>query len=202
MLGAAILARTAVHTSNDKYLALAREAIEYSCAHQLANGAWWYAEDPKYHWINNFHTGYNLESLKIYLDAAGEDRFRPNFDRGLFFFKQNFFEATGRPKYYHDRSYPVDIQCAAQGIDTLAFVSDVDPDCLKLAIRVAQWTIRELQDKRGYFYYRQYPLLKAKTAMLHWGQATMFKALAQLFKSLSRSDVTEPREGCVSQPDR
>ena len=196
MLGAAMLARTGAHTNNDKYLNLAREAMEYSCARQLANGAWWYAEDPKYHWIDNFHTGYNLESLRIYLDAAGEDHFRPNFKRGLLFFKGNFFEANGRPKYYHDRSYPVDIQCAAQAIDTLAFVSDIDPDCLNLAIRVAQWTIRDMQDERGYFYYRQYPLLRAKTPMLHWGQATMFKALAQLFKSLSLSGVPEPRQGC------
>lgn len=38
-----------------------------------------------------------------------------------------------------------------------------------------------MQDARGYFYYRQYPLLMAKTPMLHWGQATMFKGLAHLF---------------------
>ena len=42
-----------------------------------------------------------------------------------------------------------------------------------------------MQDPKGYFYYRQYPLLKAKTPMLHWGQGTMFKGLAQLYLSLT-----------------
>ena len=38
-----------------------------------------------------------------------------------------------------------------------------------------------MQDSAGFFYYRQYPLIKARTPMLHWGQATMFKGLAELF---------------------
>ena len=42
-----------------------------------------------------------------------------------------------------------------------------------------------MQDSKGYFYYRKYPLMKAKTPMLHWGQATMFKALAHLFLEMN-----------------
>jgi hypothetical protein len=41
-----------------------------------------------------------------------------------------------------------------------------------------------MQDKEGYFYYRQYPLLKAKTPMLHWAQATTYKALSLLLLKL------------------
>jgi rhamnogalacturonyl hydrolase YesR len=143
-----------------------------------------YAESPEYHWIDNFHTGYNLDGIRHYMDATGDDSYRRNFELGLAFYKAKFFEENGRPKYYHERTYPVDIQCAAQAIDTLAFVSDDDPESLQLASLVAAWTIRHMQDRRGYFYYRQYPLMKAKTPMLHWGQATMFKALAQLLHRL------------------
>jgi hypothetical protein len=185
MLGAAILARTAAHTGNNQYRSVARSAMEYSCSRQLSDGSWWYAEEPKYHWIDNFHTGYNLESLKSYIDASGDEEFRPNLAKGLAFLKKHFFEETGRPKYYHDRTYPVDIQCAAQAIDTLAGLSEDDPECLDLALSVAGWTIRNMQDRAGYFYYRQYPAIKAKTPMLHWGQATMFKALALLFERMS-----------------
>lgn len=187
MLGAAILARTAQHTENKKYLSVARSAMRYSCSRQLPSGAWYYAEEPKYHWIDNFHTGYNLDSLKFYIDATGDEEFRPHFDKALRFFTQNFFEESGRPKYYHSRTYPVDIQCAAQAIDTLASVSDDEPQCLELAKKVAAWTIQNMQDRKGFFYYRQYPMLMAKTPMLHWGQATMFKALAVLFEKLSRN---------------
>jgi hypothetical protein len=205
MLGAAMLARTAAHTGNNQYKLVARSAMEYSCSRQLSDGSWWYAEEPKYHWIDNFHTGYNLESLKFYIDASGDKEFRHNVEKGLNFFKQHFFEETGRPKYYHNRTYPVDIQCAAQAIDTLAGFSEDDPECLELALRVATWTIRNMQDKDGYFYYRQYPAIKAKTPMLHWGQATMFKAMALLFERMSsvgaRSPIGKQPEAALQQSE-
>jgi hypothetical protein len=181
MLGAAMLARTSRHTGSEECRHVARSAMEYSCSRQLPDGSWWYAEDTKYHWVDNFHTGYNLDSLHFYLEGTGDEEFRPNFDKGLAFYKTHFFEDNGRPKYYHTRTYPVDIQCAAQAIDTLTLCSERDPACLNLAREVASWTIRNMQDAQGYFYYRQYPLMKAKTPMLHWGQATMFKALVHLF---------------------
>jgi hypothetical protein len=184
MLGACLLARTAKHTGNAEYRRVARAAIEYTCSRQLPDGAWLYAEEPKYHWIDNFHTGYNLDSLHFYVDATGDQEFSTHLDRGLEFYKANFFEDNGRPKYYHDRTYPVDIQCAAQSIETLALFGERDPSCLELAGKVAAWTIRNMQDRKGYFYYRQYPFVKAKIPMLHWGQATMFKALACLLRRL------------------
>lgn len=184
MLGAGLLARTAKHVGNLDYLRVARSAMQYSCSRQLPDGSWWYAEEPKYHWIDNFHTGYNLDSLDTYLEASGDDEFRENLDKGLSYYKEHFFESSGRPKYYNTRTYPVDIQCAAQSIDTLARFSRRDPSCLELARRVAEWSIGNMQDGKGYFYYRRYPLIVAKTPMLHWGQATMFKALAHLWLNI------------------
>ena len=189
MLGAGLLARTAKHTGSEEFQRVARSAMEYSCMRQLPDGSWLYAEDPKYHWIDNFHTGYNLESLQVYLDSSGDEEFRPNLEKGLTFYKDHFFEDSGCPKYYHTRTYPVDIQCAAQAIDTLALFSENDSACLELAQKVAAWSIRNMQDPAGFFYYRQYPFLKAKIPMLHWGQATMFKALAHLLFRLKSVDV-------------
>ena len=185
MLGAGFLARTAKHCANDEYRRVARSAMEYSCTRQRADGSWWYAEEDKFHWIDNFHTGYNLDSLKHYLEATGDDAFRPNLNRGLEFFIRHFFESDGCPKYYHDRTYPVDIQCAAQAIDTLAVFGETSPECLALGQKVAAWTIGHMRDRRGFFYYRKYPLVTAKTPMLHWGQATMFKGLCQLEHALN-----------------
>jgi hypothetical protein len=192
MLGAGVLARVAKHTGNDEYRRVARGAIEYSCARQRPDGSWWYAEEPNHQWIDNFHTGYNLDALRWYIESVGDEEFRPNLRKGLSFYTENFFEPNGRPKYYHSRPYPVDIQCAAQAIDTLAWFSDLDSACLPLARRVAMWTVRNMQDAEGYFYYRQYPLMKAKTPMLHWGQATMFKALAQLYARLEGAEAQQP----------
>lgn len=190
LLGAGILARTARHTESKEYLAVARSAVEYSCSRQRPDGSWWYAEYPAHHWIDNFHTGYNLDSLKWYMDSTGDRSYHPNIQRGLKFYKEHFFETNGRPKYYHNRTYPVDIQCAAQAIDTLAFFSEEDPSCLELSLKVAQWTISNMQHPDGHFFYRQYPLMKAKTPMLHWGQATMFKGLAMLHKKLTQHSAS------------
>lgn len=192
MLGAALLARAYQHTRKREYLEVAASAMEYSCSRQRADGSWWYAEDPKYHWIDNFHTGYNLDSLKSFIESTGDRALEDNLRRGLAFFKKAFIEKSGRPKYYHNRAYPIDSQCAAQAIDTLANFAQSDQESLDLAVKVANWTIDNMQDEQGFFYYRQYPLLKAKTPMLHWAQATTYKALAVLALQLTRATRNRP----------
>lgn len=193
MLGASLLARAAKYNGNQEYLQLARHAMEYSCLRQLPDGAWLYAEDPVYHWIDNFHTGYNLDSLDFYIEGSGDQEFRPNLLKGLQFYKDNFFEASGRPKYYNTRTYPVDSQCIGQSIDTLTTFSKYDPSCLQLAEKVAAWSIENMQDPEGYFYYRQYPMMKAKIPMLHWAQATIFKALSNLALHLRSAEIAPSR---------
>jgi rhamnogalacturonyl hydrolase YesR len=186
MLGAAMLARTWRHARQPEYLELASAAMRYSCTRQREDGSWWYGEEPKYQWVDNFHTGYNLDSLKCYLESTGDPAFARQLDLGLEYFKANFFEPTGRPKYYHDRAKPIDIQCASQAIETLARFAKTDPDSLPLAMKVAKWTITHMQDSTGYFYYRKYTVGASKIPMLHWGQATMFNALAVLVSTLDQ----------------
>jgi len=180
MLGAAMLARTAQFTNNQEALEVAKQAMLYSCSRQLRDGAWYYGHASKYHWIDSFHTGYKLDSLKCYTECSNDRTFEENLQRGYEYFRNHFFEESGRPKYYHNRAYPVDIQCASQAIDTLVYFSDIDASSLELALRVAKWTIDNMQDKSGYFYYRILPFKKVKIPMIHWGQATMYKALAFL----------------------
>ena len=185
MLGAALLARVAAHTNDREALDLSKQAMLYSCSRQNEDGAWFYGEAPHYHWIDNFHTGYNLDCLKRYTDSTGDPDFAPNLERGFQYFQGTFFETDGRAKYYHNQSSPTDIQCAAQAIDTLAYFSEEHAGSLELARRVADWTIAHMQDPDGHFYYRDLGWTKVKTPMLHWGQGTMFKALAHLLCKLN-----------------
>lgn len=180
MLGAAMLARTWKHTHEGELLDVAAEAMRYSCSQQLEDGSWWYGEEEKYHWIDNFHTGYNLDSLKHYIDSTGDGTYRVGMMRGLEYFMAHFFLENGCPKYYHNRTQPIDSQCAAQAIETLATFSALDPRTLPLAQRVARWWITNMQDADGHFYYRAYPLMKAKAPMLHWAQATTYRGLVNL----------------------
>lgn len=193
MLGAAMLARTARHTKDEELFRVARAAMEYSCSRQLPDGGWYYGEKTQQHWIDNFHTGYNLDSLKCYIESTRDQGFRNALDLGFDYFKTTFFDKSGRPGYYHNRSFPIDIQCAAQAIETFANFAAYHDDALPMALKVARWTIGHMQDPSGYFYYRRYPLITARTPMLHWGQATMFRALSLLRLKLAKQRSLQER---------
>ncbi len=184
-LGASLLARTFSYTQNEAYRSLATKAIQYTANHQRADGSWFYGEAPNVQWVDNFHTAYVLDCFKYYITATGDDRFQAKLDVGYEYWKNTFFLPDGTPRYYDRKTLPIDIQCSSQAIDTLVFFHDRDPGNLALALNVAKWTIENMQDRTGYFYYRRYsPRLVNKTPTLHWGQATMFCALAGLYKLL------------------
>ena len=135
--------------------------------------------------MDNFHTGYVLDSFKHYAEGTGDDAFHKTMMDGYAYWKSTFFLPDGTPRYYDFKTLPLDIQCCSQAIDTLVFFHDLDPESLSLALRVAHWTIENMQDRSGYFYYRRYSRwLVNKTPTLHWGQATMLCALGGLFKLL------------------
>ena len=192
LLGAGLLARTWSLRPEPEFRAAARAAVAYSCHRQRSDGSWWYGEAPHYRWIDSFHTAYNLDSLKRYVDATGDEEFRPHLSRAYDYYRRVFFGADGRPRYYHNREHPVDIQCAAQAIDTFCLFADDDPGALARAWLTADWTIRHMQAADGHFIHRRYPLIRAATPYFHWGQATMFHALAHLLLRFARRTVSSP----------
>jgi rhamnogalacturonyl hydrolase YesR len=184
-LGASLLARVYSHGGNESYRQLAQKAMLYTAQHQRADASWYYAEKADSHWVDNFHTAYVLDCFKSYAQSTGDNSFDQNLTNGYEYWKKTFFLADGTPKYYDRKTLPLDIQCSSQAIDTLVFFNDRDPESLPLAIKVARWTITNMQDPTGYFYYRRYsPWLVNKTPTLHWGQATMLCALAGLYQLL------------------
>jgi hypothetical protein len=184
-LGGSLLARVFSHTRNEAYLSLAQKALQYTANHQRADASWYYGEGSEVHWVDNFHTAYVLDCFKYYIMATSDDRFQEKLDAGYQYWKNAFFLPNGTPRYYDRKTLPIDIQCSSQAIDTLVFFRDQDPDSVSLALNVANWTIDNMQDPSGYFYYRRYsPIIVNKTPTLHWGQATMLSALSSLYKVL------------------
>ena len=182
VLAAGLLARVAAHTGDRQALDVARGAVSYTVGCQHADGSWWYGEADDRHWVDSFHTGYVLDSLWWYMVGSGDDTHTESFVRGARYFVDSFFTADGLPKYYRDRWWPADIQCAAQGIESLLLLARLlDPQILAGAERVAAWSIEHLQEEDGHFAYQMWPGgLVNKTPMLHWGQATMLHALSCL----------------------
>jgi hypothetical protein len=184
-LGGSLLARTYSYTRNESYRALAQRSMQYTAQHQRSDASWYYGEKANLHWVDNFHTAYVLDCFHYYALATGDNRFEKNLLSGYEYWKKTFFLSDGTPRYYDYKTLPIDIQCCSQAIDTLVFFHDRDPRNLDLALSIARWTIENMQDRTGYFYYRRYSSwLVNKTPTLHWGQATMLSALAGLHKLL------------------
>ena len=187
MIGASLLARVNSFVPNSRHMELAEKAVYFTVRDQMPNGAWNYGVSPKWHWVDSFHTGYVLESLECYIRHAGAEQHVKSLRLGYDFFVNTFFGEDGTPRYYDYKTSPLDIQCASQGIQTLVKLRHLHPSSLEIATKVARWTIENMQDPSGYFYYRKYPLITNKTPTLHWGQATMFAALALLHHCLAGS---------------
>lgn len=182
LLGAKFLIELYKDTSNSELIELATVAIQYSTNCQLPNGAWYYGEEDKYHWIDNWHTAYNLDSLLSYQLITESTKFEPHLMAGVEFYEKNFFTDKGAPKYYWNRDYKYDIQSSSQSIDTLLNIGMA----MKLdhlvdkAFDVADWTIKNMQDPDGFFYFWKNKWFINKTPTFHWGEATMFRALSAL----------------------
>jgi uncharacterized protein YyaL (SSP411 family) len=181
LLGAVALLRAWKHTGNQQYFNLAKKALDWSCSRANADGSWYYGDSDMYQWIDNFHTAYNLDSLIAAQDLAGSDVVDSRIiERSYRFWIDHFFSGEGRPKYYHDRPLPVDIQCAAQAVESLSRYSRRDPSAIGLAEAVAGWTIDHMQKGNGSFLFRRGRFHVNRLESIHWGQSTMLAGLGCL----------------------
>jgi hypothetical protein len=200
ILGAHLLARTASFTGEDELRKTAFDSIKFVIDHQNSDGSWYYGPQPHHRWIDNFHTGFVLESLFDYINFSSKFELRSNLKRGLEFYLDNFFLADGAPKYYHDRIYPIDIHGCAQSIITLVKLAPISEQNEKLAEKVALWTLENMQDSKGHFYFQKKRFFTNKIAYMRWSQAWMLKALVTLLtarKGLDEQALSQRGESSV-----
>jgi hypothetical protein len=189
-LGAALLCRVFRVTGDTRFVGPALAVARCSASRQEADGSWSYGEEPTQRWIDNFHTGYNLCALRAIGRDALTREFNPALRRGLAFYRGQFFCEDGAPRYFHDRTYPIDIHCVAQSIITLVELKDLDRDALHDAHAVLRWAMRHMWDARGFFYYQVLRLYTIRTSYMRWSQAWMVLALSTL---LEQSMAAAPR---------
>ena len=181
-LGAALLCRIYKHSGETKFLEAALKVARYSAALQHADGSWDYGEASTQRWVDNFHTGYNLCALRSICEYAGTSEFESHIRRGFEFYRNHFFREDGAPKYFHNRTYPIDIHSVAQSIITLLAFRDLDENNVSLALSVYRWAMNHMWDERGYFYYQILPLYKIRISYMRWSQAWMLLALSTLLE--------------------
>jgi hypothetical protein len=183
LLAAEVLASAGKLTGENELLELAERATRYVINNQRPDGSWFYGADPKQSWIDNFHTAYILFSLQRIINTASFGaEFRAALERGYEYWKRNFFLADGWPKYYHDDPYPADAHAAASAIVTFLECHSLDNDALRMAQKVASWTIQHLRDSRGFFYYQRRRFYTIRKPYMRWTEAWMLYALSRLLE--------------------
>jgi hypothetical protein len=178
LLACALLARTARALGAESLAEPARQALETSLAAQREDGSWPYASGPAGGWVDNFHTGYVLESLAHCLTLRPDVRGR--LERGLAFWDGALFEDDGTPKYFPDRTYPVDAHCYATAIDTWLSVAQWHALALQRAERLGELLIARMLDPAGSVHFQQRRLWTNRVAFVRWTTAPSFRALAGL----------------------
>jgi hypothetical protein len=184
LLAAEVLASVGKLTGESELCDVAMRAARFVVNHQRDDGSWSYGTAPTQTWIDNFHTAYILFSLKRIIEAcAGGDEFQSSLEQGFSYWTSTFFLAEGWPKYYDDNPYPVDAHAAASAIVTLVECRKLDAGSLNMAQNVARWTIQNLRDERGFFYYQRRRFYTIRKPYMRWTQAWMLYALARLLET-------------------
>ena len=177
LLGSKLLAYCYHYTGKHEYFDAARMSVLACCNGQSEDGSWVYGLLPVQSWIDSFHTGYNLDGLIAYEEMTGDKSFHHYIEKGFDFYIKNFFEEDGCPKYYHNQKYPIDIHCPGQLFITLHRLRKHD-EYKHLADKVHDWTVKNMQDKKGYFYYQLKKGISSKIPYMRWSNAFMFNALS------------------------
>ncbi len=184
-LAAETLASVGALTAEKEFCELAVKAARFVIRCQHGDGAWAYGVEPGQQWVDNFHTAYLLLSLARIAQTCVDvgEEIKPALQRGYNFWRERFFLADGWPKYYHDSLYPADAHAAATAIITLLEFRELDDGALPLAETIAAWTIRNLRDARGFFYYQRRRFYTVHTPYMRWTEAWMLYALARLLEA-------------------
>ena len=192
LLAAEVLAGVGKLTGEKELCDWAIRATSYVVNRQRDDGSWSYGEQSNQGWVDNFHTAFLLSSLVRVInhcDAARQPGFEESLRRGYDFWRNSFFLADGWPKYYHDRLYPADAHAAATAIVTLTDLRNLNAGALTRAEHIALWSIENLRDASGYFYYQRRRFYTVRTPFMRWSESWMAYALARLLEEKDAHSV-------------
>lgn len=175
LLGSRLLSRVYFYTREEILISEAKKSVSFCVKHQKTDGSWSYSPLPFHSWIDNFHTGYNLECISEYQKYSGDNSYSESIEVGFEYYINTFFTEEGISKYYNNSIFPIDIHAPAQLIVTLFRLNKLH-EHKSLVDRVMNWTIDNMQDKKGYFYYQKGKYYTSRIPYIRWAQSWMFFA--------------------------
>ncbi len=125
LLGSRLLARVYNYTGENLLISEAKKSVSFSCSAQKEDGSWSYGNMPFNQWVDNFHTGYNLECIADYMKFSEDDTYQQYVDKGFDYYINTFFTEQGIAKYYNNSVYPIDVHAPAQLAVTLIHLNKV-----------------------------------------------------------------------------
>ncbi len=184
LLGSRLLSRVYGYTKEDILIAEAKKSVAFCVKHQQSNGSWAYGTLPFHQWVDNFHTGYNLECIYEYQKYSLDVSYNDAISNGLNYYLNTFFTEEGISKYYNNSIYPIDIHAPSQLVITLSRLNKLQEN-MDLVSRVLNWTIQNMQSPQGYFYFQKNNYFTSKIPYMRWAQGWMFFALSSLLTNTS-----------------
>jgi hypothetical protein len=176
----ALLARLARHTGRGDMRAAAEAGLRWTIDHQRPDGSWPYGERPQLDWVDNFHTGYVLDSLMYSANAGVEVDGGAALARGLAYYRHALFLEDGTPKYMPDSVYPIDAQCVAQAIQTMTLAGSREPAHGSFAWTVFDFASRHMQRPDGSYIFQRRQRWANAAPHIRWMAAPMLEALTWL----------------------
>jgi hypothetical protein len=187
LLGAEILAKVFTLGRNPDFAESATKATDFVIHHQHPDGHWNYSidlETGKERRQIDFHQGFILESLYEVINhlELKDKKYQDALRSGAEFYMREQFFTEGRSKWRLPQVYPVDIHNQSQGIITFSILKELDICYLDFAKKITGWTIKNMQHRKGYFYFRKSRFFTNRISYLRWNQAWMLVALTELYK--------------------
>ena len=190
LLACSVLVRAARVLDEPGLAAAAVAPLHTTLDAQAPDGSWPYSERRHGAWVDNFHTGYVLESLAACAGLA--PAVVPGLERGIDFWERALFHPDGTPRGTTAASLPVDSHSYAQAVETWLAVAPWRPDAVDRAERVARLLVERMLAPDGHVYFEQRRFWTSRVPFVRWTTAASFRALSRLL--LVRTGIGQPRE--------
>lgn len=182
LFGAKILAHAIPHVDPVRaveYRDLALAAGDWVVSRQKGDGSWVYGEADHWQWIDNLHSGFNLETLDAMEEILAPGRWSSAIDTGLAYYRSTMIEPDGTARYYSTERSPLDAHTFAQTVITLLALRHRSSGMVSQATLVLERADKELWDgKRQGYLFQKSRRITSRTIHMRWSQAWMFRALA------------------------
>ena len=186
LFAAEYLARIGMETSRPEWCDLAVRAGNFALSEQNSDGSIFYWSRAQNENVPNhldcFHSGFEIRCLWGLGVATKDARFRQAALKYFNFFQESYIADDGAVMTQPRTVYPVDIHACAEVLLCPAILNDALPELTSEVISKAlPWILKLMQNADGSFAYMAFNKKNVdRTPYVRWGQAWMFRALAEV----------------------